>query len=484
MGGLNNRLGSLGLDDLRGLFGFAYDDASWITSFYSAGELAVMPFVAWLVFVFSFRRVHVFMCCAAMLLALMLPLVHNVELLCVIRFVQGVACGALIFMYMISLFLMLPAHVRMYGFGFYAMVSTFAPNFGVWLTAVWTDMLHEWEFLYWTSLLLGIPAMLLVLYGIPAMQPNPAKAKNINIVGMLSVIPGTVLVALALTQGVRLDWFKSPFVTWSLFAGLLLIVVYVVTDWNHPNPFLQLRIFISHRNVWMVLLILVGILFLSLAGAMLPLNFLGQVWGYRPLQSAPTAMVIAMPQFVVGPAVAWLLYRKWIDTRSVYMASLLLVAAGCVICSRLDAEWTGQNFYLTQAIFAFGLPTAMVSGIFMASNNINPMLGPSFGGAINTVRCIGTLAGTAVIGQYMHVRQAFHHGWLRDRTSEYAAANVFSAQPDLSQTVSSQAFIQASSDTYCLLAVIAVAMALIVPFMRYTPPPQPPAKTQPAPGKP
>jgi DHA2 family multidrug resistance protein len=45
MAGLNNRVGALALADVRGALGFGLDDASWLTTVYSAGEVIAMPFL-------------------------------------------------------------------------------------------------------------------------------------------------------------------------------------------------------------------------------------------------------------------------------------------------------------------------------------------------------------------------------------------------------------------------------------------------------
>ena len=44
MAGLNGRIPGLVLIDIQGGLGFSKDDISWITTAYSAGELAAMPF--------------------------------------------------------------------------------------------------------------------------------------------------------------------------------------------------------------------------------------------------------------------------------------------------------------------------------------------------------------------------------------------------------------------------------------------------------
>ena len=62
--GLSSRVPSLVLVDIQGGLGFAKDDISWLTTAYSAGELAAMPFAAWFAITFSMRRFHLTMLAA------------------------------------------------------------------------------------------------------------------------------------------------------------------------------------------------------------------------------------------------------------------------------------------------------------------------------------------------------------------------------------------------------------------------------------
>jgi DHA2 family multidrug resistance protein len=226
----------------------------------------------------------------------------------------------------------------------------------------------------------------------------------------------------------------------------------------------------------MALLILLSILVVSLAGVMLPIMYLGRIWDYRPLQSAPVGLIMALPQFVMGPVVAFMLYRRWLDARAIYIFGLLLLVFGCYLGTHLDGEWIARKFYLCQAVLAVGLPTTIISTIYMTSNNIQAILGPALGGAINTLRCLGALAGTSIINQYMITRQHCHYEWLRDKTGAFAGDGVFSVS-DMTQRLNSEAFITATADAYCLLGILAAALIPIVLCMRYTPPPQAPEKS-------
>src|SRR5690606_36963134 len=94
--GINNRVGALALVDIRGAGGFGLDDASWITTAYTAGELIAMPLAPWFAVTLSLRRFHLQMLAAGAAIAGVLPFVHDLRLLLLLRGLQGMASGALI----------------------------------------------------------------------------------------------------------------------------------------------------------------------------------------------------------------------------------------------------------------------------------------------------------------------------------------------------------------------------------------------------
>src|SRR3546814_2211029 len=93
MAGLNNRVGALALADVRGALGFGLDDASWLTTVYSVGEVIAMPFSAWFAITLSVRRFELWMIGTCTLLAVCILFLHVLVLLLAMRFLQGIASG-------------------------------------------------------------------------------------------------------------------------------------------------------------------------------------------------------------------------------------------------------------------------------------------------------------------------------------------------------------------------------------------------------
>ena len=471
MAGLNNRVGALALADVRGALGFGLDGASWLSTAYVAGELIAMPFAAWFAITLSVRRFHGWMLCTCTLLAVVLPFVTDLRLLVALRFLQGASGGALIPVLMMAALKYLPLHIRLHGLSLYAMTATFAPNLAIWLTGQWTDGIFDWRWVYWQIVPLAMVAGLLVTWGLPREPVLFARFRQANWFGMAAAIPALGLITVAVDQGVRLEWLASPLVSTALLVGSALLFTYLVTEWFHPSPFLKLQI-LGRRNLALGFTLFVLLLVVLLSGSLLPASYLARIQQYRPLQAASIGLIIALPQLVLGSAVALLLYQKWVDGRVVFSIGLGLIALACFCGSHLTSDWTREQFYVAQALHALGQPMAVVSMLFLATSVVQPQEGPFISGTINALRAFGSLIGVAAVGQLTTLRERFHAEMLLDHAGLIGGtlANVPSPA-ELARTVARQAVVLSIADAYLVLGVLALLMIPFVLRMTYIPAP-------------
>ncbi len=471
MAGLNNRVGALALADVRGALGFGLDDASWLSTAYAAGELIAMPFAAWFAITLSVRRLHLWMVGTCAVLALLLPFVQDLHLLAGLRFLQGVGSGSLIPILMMAALKFLPPHLRLHGLALYAMTATFAPNLAIWLAGQWTDGISDWRWVYWQIVPLAVIAGLLVGWGLPHDAIAIGRFRQANWVGMAIGVPALGLIAIALDQGTRLDWFHSPLIAVALLAGLALLFVYLITEWYHPSPFLRLQI-LGRRNLALGCTLFVLLLMVLLSGSLLPAGYLGQIQDYRAMQTAPIGLIVALPQLVLGSMVALLLYRKWVDARFVFASGLALIALACLSGSQLTADWNWKQFALAQTLQAFGQPMAVVSMLFLMTSVVQPAEGPFISGTINALRAFGSLLGTAVVGQLMTVRARFHGEMLLDHAGLVGNSLPASPEaPDLMAMIGQQSLVLSTADAYRVLGVLALLMIPLVLRLAYIPAP-------------
>lgn len=474
--GLNNRVAGLTLVDVQGALGFGQDEASWLNTVYAAGELVAMPFASWMAITFSLRRFHLLMLSAVLLIATVLPTLHSLPLLLTLRAVQGVCAGSLIPLLMMAALRFLPPPIRLHGLALYAMTATFAPNVALWLAALSVDFWSDWRWVYWHIIPIGLAAMALVGYGIPKMPPALPRLKQANWTGLALGVPGLALLAVGLDQGVRLEWFESHLITSALGLGGVLTLLFIVSEWRHPAPFVKLQL-LQRRNLGLGFSIFFCLLVIMGTAVALPSSVLGRLHGLRLEQTQVIGLSVGLPQLVLGSVVAWLLYQRWVDARHLFALGLALIGTACWLGSGMTAEWLMPQWAWVQALHALGQPLAVVSLLFLGTSVVQPMEGPFVAGIINTLRALGTVFGGAVTGELMSHRLHFHEEMLLDTLPRQLQALGLPPPGVSMSSLMTQAQVLAAADVYRVFG--ALALLLIPPVLclqrirapQLTPPP-------------
>ena len=365
----------------------------------------------------------------------------------------------------------LPPSIRLHGLALYALTATFAPQLSTWLAGRWTDAWFNWRWVYWQIIPLAGMAASLVAWGLPREPVRIERFREANWSGMACGVPALGLIVVALDQGVRLDWFRSPLIAVSLAAGLILLAVFLLTEWYHPAPFIKLQI-LERRNLGLGFTIFLFLLMTLTSGSLLPAFYLANVQNLRPAQIAPVALLVALPQLILGSAVALLLYQKWVDARIVFASGLALIALACFCGMHLTADWNRDQFVLAQTLQALGQPLAVVAMLFLVTSVVQPAEGPYVSGLINTLRAFGSLAGAALVTQFMVVRTRFHVEMLLDHAARVAYSVPDALPPSqLMRIVGPQSLVMSIGDAYLVLGVLALLLIPPVLKLTYVPPP-------------
>src|SRR5258706_9524681 len=124
--------------------------------------------------------------------------------------------------------------------------------------------------------------------------------------GALLLVIGTGALSTVLYQGDRLDWFNSTLICLLALVSALASPLFLINEWFHPLPLLKLQM-LGRRNFAYGALGLFTFLVISQSGSSVPLRYLQEVQGYRPLQSNLITLEIAASQLLMLPAMALLL---------------------------------------------------------------------------------------------------------------------------------------------------------------------------------
>ncbi|WP_290873954.1 MFS transporter, partial [Aquabacterium sp.] len=451
--------------------GLGLDEASWLGTAYTAGELAVMPFATWFAVTFSLRRFHSWMLVSALVLAVVLPFVHDLSWLLPLRFLHGIVSGALIPMLMMAALRFLPIPIRLHGLALYALTATFAPNVALWIATQWLDRLADWRWAYWHLVPIGLLALALVQWGIPQMPQALPRLRQANWPGMVLGAPGLALLAAGLDQGQRLDWLQSPLIVAMLTSGGVLTSLFLLTEWLHPGPFIKLQL-LGRRNLGLGFAVFFLLLVSMSSGVALPSLDLTAQHGFRVEQLVPLGLIVGLPQLVLGPLVALLLYQRWVDARHLFALGLALIAAACWTASRVDVDWMAPQFLTAQLMQAIGQPLAVVSLLFLSTSVVQPMEGPFVSGIVNTLRACGTLVGSALVAHQVSERSSFHADVLMGELGRRLSQGLdTTATPNLGTLLAQHANVLAVADVYRMLGLLALLLIPLVLSLQHIPAP-------------
>jgi MFS transporter, DHA2 family, multidrug resistance protein len=382
----NDQVTSLALVDIRGALGISYDPGTWIQNLYVSAEIVGMTLSPWLLTTFTLRHWTLFSIALCGVASILIPFSPNIGCIYALRLLQGFAGGLIIPLLMVTALRALKnPSVRLYGLAFYALSASFTSGLAASLAALWTDLVG-WRFVFFQALPLCTVAAALVWYGDPQDQSHYERFHCADWRGVLLAVVGFGAFSTMLYQGDRLDWFNSQLICVLALISAVAIPLFVVNEWLHPLPLMKPQL-LARRNLAYGAAALFIFLIISQAGSTVPLQFLQQVQGYRPSQSSPITLEIALPQIVLLPAVAFLLDFRRVDARIVSFIGLALMLAACIGSSYVDYTWNRDQFYLWQVFEAAGQPLVIMSLLMLATNAVKaPSDAPFVSSLVNTSR--------------------------------------------------------------------------------------------------
>jgi DHA2 family multidrug resistance protein len=465
---LNEQVTAVALADIRGAFSIGRDDGTWLTALFEATNVATMVFAPWFGVTFTLKRFTIGAVLAVMLLGFLCPFAPNLLTLYVLRALQGVAGGCLPPMLIIVALRYLPPRVKLYGLAGYALTATFGPALGTPLAALWTEYVG-WQMAFWQIVPLGLVSCVAIYKGLPADPTRLERFRSFNWTGFLLGYPAIAMLVIGLLQGDRLDWLNSTFISMMFGGGTLLFVAFLVNEWFHPLPFFKLQL-LARRNFAHGLLTLVGAVILLVGVAAIPAQYLAQIHGYRPLQTAPLSLLVAIPLLIALPATAALLNLRQVDHRWVMAIGLCLIATTCFLGSFMTSEWIRENFYWLQSLEIVAQPMVIMGILMGVTTGLPPTEGPFASAMFNTLKTFTGAAATGLIDGLGTAREHFHSSMLVDHLGNNALVTSQSIDAahsigELAHRIHEQAVVLTSADLYRVMAGIAVAFLFVIPVL-------------------
>ena len=136
-------------------------------------------------------------------------------------------------------------------FAVYGMAVVLAPAIGPTLGGWITDN-FTWRWIFYINVPIGILSLFLtnrMVEDPPFLKREQERRRNIraDYVGLGLITIAIASLQIALDKGQEADWFSSPWITGLIVLAVYAFVVWIVWEWYHPNPVVDIRLF-QRRN--------------------------------------------------------------------------------------------------------------------------------------------------------------------------------------------------------------------------------------------
>lgn len=258
----------------------------------------------------------------------------------------------------------------------------------------WIIEVFSWH----AAFLMNIPVMVLLLALAPFLvpesrNPNPGRIDLPSILfslaGMISFVYGVKTFAEGKDPGVAFLTF---------FAGLVLLVLFVIRQLRMPVPVINVRLFRVRAFTGAVITDLLSVF--SLVGAMFALTqFLQLVLGLSVISSAlwmlPQAAVSACAGFIAAALV------KRFPTALIVALGGLITAGGFAMLLRLTPDTPPWMIAITLCLVGLGAGVGMTLTNDLIMSSVRPEQAGQAAAISETAYELGTAFGTAILGSVL-----------------------------------------------------------------------------------
>ncbi len=263
----------------------------------------------------------------------------------------------------------------------------------------------DWRWIFFVNLPIGVIALLGTFLIVPDVRPG--RRHRFDVVGV--ALSGAALLAIVfgLIEGQRYDWgaiagvVSIPLV---IAAGVALFVAFLAWERNQGEPLVPLRLF-GIRNYSLMNWTALAVAF-AMQGIFLPFTiYLQSVLGMSALSAGLTVAPMSLVSMFVAPFSGRLVDR--FGGKYFLMAGLVLFATGTglvFVLASLSSTW--QTFVPPLMLAGLGMGSVFAPMTTLAMKDVATRDTGAASGVFNTMRQLGAVVGSAVIGAVLQAQLA------------------------------------------------------------------------------
>jgi DHA2 family multidrug resistance protein len=490
---LDTTIANVALRHIAGGLSAAVTDGEWVITSYLAANAIILPISGWLSIRLGRRNYFLLSILIFTVASVLCGMATSLNMLIASRILQGLAGGGLQPSSQGVLLDAFPKEKQGAAMTVFGIAALLAPVVGPTLGGYITDN-YGWRWVFYLNVPVGILALVMcnaLVFDPPYLRAQSTEARKqhrpFDTLGLCLLAVTMTSWEILLSKGQEWDWFGDPFLRVQTLATLFVLGLggLIFRETRYDNPLINFRT-LKDRN-FRVCCIIIFCAFATLYANTVSLPALLQsLFGY----DATTSGLVLSPAGVfaiITLAIVGTLLGRGVDARYLMAAGLFVLGIGGYWMSRLNLEISPWQIVWPRVVFIMGLSTIFAPLNVAAFLRIPPQLRGAAVGLLALLRNEGGSVGTSVSQTIQERRDQFHSlrlgenldllnpavnsyfdqvqpGFLQ-QTGDPVAAKQMALQ-SLADLREQQSSALAYFDTFFLFAVIAVALIVLVFFMK------------------
>jgi DHA2 family multidrug resistance protein len=490
---LDTTIANVALRHVAGGLSAAVTDGEWVITSYLAANAIILPMSGWLSIRLGRRNYFLLSILVFTVASGLCGMATSLGMLIFSRVLQGLAGGGLQPSSQGVLLDAFPKEKQGAAQTVFGIAALLAPVVGPTLGGYITDN-YGWRWVFYINIPVGLLALAMcnaVVFDPDYLKQQTAEARKQNrafdTLGLSLLAITMISWEIVLSKGQEWDWFADPFFRVQTLALLFVLGLggLIVRELSYHNPLINFRT-LKDRN-FRVCCIIIFCAFAALYGNTVSLPALLQtLFGYDATTSGLVLSPSGIFAIIVLVIVGRLLVRG-VDARYLIGAGLFILGVGAFWMSRLNLEISPWQIVWPRVVFIMGLSAIFAPLNVAAFINIPPQLRAAAVGLLALLRNEGGSVGTSVAQTIVQRREQFHALRLGEnldplnpavnsyldqtqpiflqQTGDPVAAKQMALQT-LADLREQQALALAYFDTFFVIAVGAVALIVLIFFMK------------------
>ncbi len=411
---LDTSIANVALPHIAGSLGASSNEATWVLTSYLVASAIVLPISGWLQNRFGRKRFYMTSVALFTASSMLCGFAPSLPLLILARILQGAGGGGLAPSEQAILADTFPVAKRGQAFAVYGMAVVVAPAIGPTLGGWITDN-YNWHWIFFINLPIGLISLFLTTRMVedpPYLQERrkTSRVESVDFIGLVTVAAGVGSLEFVFDKGQEKDWFGSQLITSFTIVAVCFLVFFVVWEWRHRNPIVDLKLLrIRNFGTSVGLQFVLGMVLFGTT-VLIP-QFLQALLGYTAeragLALSPAGLVMMAMMPLAGFAVG-----RVRDPRLLVAGGYAVTALALYNLTRLDLDVSFGTVALWRAFQVIGL-----AFVFIPISTLNYVGVPreknnQISSLSNFARNLGGSFGTAMLTTFLERTAQTHQATL------------------------------------------------------------------------